>query len=288
MVWTSWMITANWHPAFHWSPCWHIQQTAYLKYLDDLKTSNLLANISMTVNEHRFVLYTKNFKIWLKIWFLKSWNLTAQTGFIVNFHIDFPISVWFPILKIHILENGSINIYSRNSENNTSKYPDVIKMIQDLIKQLADENPKYKINTAVVDAEVVAYDCKNNIILPFQVLSTRKRKVRHMSKFFKTCLFNPFRYYRILFHYLFRKYLQVNFYVLIFWGRKCKRDKNRSLHICIRFNLFERKVIDKWNTEKTTWTLIQLFPAHWQQVHARPAHGIKWCWTCPRVFRQVY
>ena len=50
-------------------------------------------------------------------------------------------------------------------------------MIQDLIKQLADENPKYKINTAVVDAEVVAYDCKNNIILPFATNPCDFRKI---------------------------------------------------------------------------------------------------------------
>ena len=28
--------------------------------------------------------------------------------------------------QIHVLEGGEIRVYSRNSENNTSKYPDII------------------------------------------------------------------------------------------------------------------------------------------------------------------
>ena len=38
--------------------------------------------------------------------------------------------VWFTIIhlipQIHVLEDGSVQVYSRNSENNTSKYPDII------------------------------------------------------------------------------------------------------------------------------------------------------------------
>ena len=29
-------------------------------------------------------------------------------------------------LQIHVLEDGSVQVYSRNSENNTTKYPDII------------------------------------------------------------------------------------------------------------------------------------------------------------------
>lgn len=34
-----------------------------------------------------------------------------------------------PAIKIHILENGDVYIYSRNQENNTSKYPDIVSRI---------------------------------------------------------------------------------------------------------------------------------------------------------------
>ena len=80
--------------------------------------------------------------------------------------------------QIHILENGDLKIYSRNSENNTSKYPDVINMVKEVLSESDKANPECKVTTAIVDAEVVAFDVKNKVILPFQVLSTRKRKVR--------------------------------------------------------------------------------------------------------------
>ncbi|KAM6451917.1 DNA ligase 1 isoform 1-T3 [Liasis olivaceus] len=70
--------------------------------------------------------------------------------------------------QIHILENGEVHIYSRNQENNTTKYPDIVTRI-----------PKVKISTVkscILDAEAVAWDPVSKQILPFQVLTTRKRK----------------------------------------------------------------------------------------------------------------
>lgn len=102
--------------------------------------------------------------------------------------------------QIHILENGSIQVYSRNSENNTSKYPDIIEMLKDLLhlksskKESTDDNKETKtqpqIVTAVLDAEVVAYDLEKDLILPFQVLSTRKRKDANSAEIkIQVCIF---------------------------------------------------------------------------------------------------
>lgn len=72
--------------------------------------------------------------------------------------------------QIHLLENGEIRIYSRNQENNTSKYPDIISRFQSWIE------PSASVRSAILDTEAVAWDTDKKQILPFQILSTRKRK----------------------------------------------------------------------------------------------------------------
>jgi len=71
--------------------------------------------------------------------------------------------------QVHLLENGTVKIFSRNSLDDTEKYPDLAQCIH--TAKMAG------ITSCVVDCEVVAWDRENKCILPFQVLSTRKRKV---------------------------------------------------------------------------------------------------------------
>ncbi|KAJ3022601.1 tRNA ligase [Thoreauomyces humboldtii] len=70
--------------------------------------------------------------------------------------------------QIHLMEDGTTHIYSRNSENLSPKYPDIIGSL----KQVFGPD----VNSFVMDCEAVAWDRVKQCILPFQVLSTRKRK----------------------------------------------------------------------------------------------------------------
>jgi len=70
--------------------------------------------------------------------------------------------------QIHIVDRNTIKVYSRNSENMTEKYPDVIQVVKDA---LTDD-----CQSGIIDSEVVAWEVNEAKILPFQVLSTRGRK----------------------------------------------------------------------------------------------------------------
>ncbi|XP_069782939.1 DNA ligase 1 [Narcine bancroftii] len=70
--------------------------------------------------------------------------------------------------QIHLLESGEVHIYSRNQENNTSKYPDIVRRM--------DKVRMPHVRSCVLDTEAVAWDVKKQQIQPFQVLTTRKRK----------------------------------------------------------------------------------------------------------------
>ncbi|PLW11258.1 hypothetical protein PCANC_20307 [Puccinia coronata f. sp. avenae] len=71
--------------------------------------------------------------------------------------------------QIHYLSDGSISVFSRNSENMSVKYPDMVEQLPRAIKKEVTRN-------FVLDAEAVGWDRVNKRILPFQELSKRKRK----------------------------------------------------------------------------------------------------------------
>ncbi|KAF9978953.1 hypothetical protein BGZ73_007840 [Actinomortierella ambigua] len=86
--------------------------------------------------------------------------------------------------QIHKLEDGRSMIYSRNSENMSAKYPDIMEKLS----KFSRENT----TSFVVDCEAVAWDREQQVILPFQVLSTRKRKdVKEEDIKVQVCVF-PF------------------------------------------------------------------------------------------------
>ncbi|GER35611.1 DNA ligase [Striga asiatica] len=70
--------------------------------------------------------------------------------------------------QIHRLPDGSIHVFSRNGDETTGKFPDVV----DIVK----ESCAHGTDTFILDAEVVAIDRTNNLkLMSFQELSSRER-----------------------------------------------------------------------------------------------------------------
>lgn len=76
--------------------------------------------------------------------------------------------------QIHYMEDGSVQIYSRNAERNTGKFPDIVAAVARFKKSF--------VTSFVLDCEIVAYQREQQKILPFQILSTRARKNVIMSE----------------------------------------------------------------------------------------------------------
>jgi len=79
--------------------------------------------------------------------------------------------------QIHIGQGGKvIDIFSRNSEHMTDKYPDVVETLREMLALVNTDGENPRISSAIIDSEVVAFDYAEKKILPFQTLSTRARK----------------------------------------------------------------------------------------------------------------
>ncbi|ANB15112.1 DNA ligase (ATP) CDC9 [Sugiyamaella lignohabitans] len=70
--------------------------------------------------------------------------------------------------QVHATEDGKIRVYSRNMEDMSQRYPDIVSIVPHF---MPDSKKSF-----ILDCEAVAWDREQRKILPFQVLSTRKRK----------------------------------------------------------------------------------------------------------------
>lgn len=85
--------------------------------------------------------------------------------------------------QVHLTEDGQLRVYSRNMEDMSQRYPDIISSIAQFSKK--DTTKSY-----IIDCEAVAWDREQGKLLPFQVLSTRKRKDVEEDKIkVRICLF---------------------------------------------------------------------------------------------------
>ncbi|XP_065848576.1 DNA ligase 6 isoform X2 [Euphorbia lathyris] len=76
--------------------------------------------------------------------------------------------------QIHKSSNGNVRVFSRNGDETTSRFPDLINIIE--------ESCKHAAISFIVDAEVVAVDRKNGCkLMSFQELSSRERGSKDSS-----------------------------------------------------------------------------------------------------------
>ena len=68
--------------------------------------------------------------------------------------------------QVHLLPDGTAKVFSRNLLDTTEKYPEVPGFVKE-----ASNN----VDSFVLDAEVVAFNRETGRLVPFQILSTRKK-----------------------------------------------------------------------------------------------------------------
>ncbi|GMI19873.1 hypothetical protein TrRE_jg9856 [Triparma retinervis] len=73
-------------------------------------------------------------------------------------------------VQVHLTEDGKVKCFSRNLLDTSDKFPEVPPFVREACESSG-------VTSFVLDAEVVAYNAVKDILVPFQVLSTRKREM---------------------------------------------------------------------------------------------------------------
>lgn len=82
-------------------------------------------------------------------------------------------------IQAHIKKTGEISLFSRQQENITHQYPDIINGLRkSFIGYHAERDYSHakRGKEAIIEGEVVAYDEAKEKLLPFQILMSRRRK----------------------------------------------------------------------------------------------------------------
>ena len=88
----------------------------------------------------------------------------SETGFTCEYKYDGERA------QVHMVRPGEFRVFSRNLEENTSKYPDILRDLPHALKTPATTT------SFILDCEAVAWDKMHQKRRPFQVLSTRRKK----------------------------------------------------------------------------------------------------------------
>ncbi|GJQ09808.1 hypothetical protein GpartN1_g1599.t1 [Galdieria partita] len=132
--------------------------------------------------------------------------------------------------QIHYLTDGNVKIFSRNAEDDTPKYPDIVESIKFALSK------NNTVTSFIIDSEVVAYDPETNAMKSFQELQGRARKeVKIEDIKVPVCIFA----FDILF---------LNGESLLKWSLKDRREKLFDTFSTIqgKFQFTTSKVFTDW------------------------------------------
>lgn len=108
-----------------------------------------------------------------RLFFSGFWFFLFDTLFVLMFFSSLPFKADFKYdglrCQIHRNGEGKIFIFSRNLENLTPLYPDVVSLFSPSSSFPSSSSSSLSPSSFILDSEIVAFDYSTNIILPFQV-----------------------------------------------------------------------------------------------------------------------